>query len=269
MGVVDQHRNRPLGTDHFHPAGHRTGRSQPFCDPCLVYAQCTSDGRSHQGILHIEQSGQCQVDPVSPPGEPRGSDRQHHVGRLVPANDRRWDRAEAIQETPTPRVVGKHDSVTAALGKEQRRFRLEVLLHRSVMVEMIPAQVGECRDIEDDLVHSVLGQRMRRHLHCHGHPAVGYERCELALEIGRFGCRPGSFERADDPGRPPVGLQDRPHQMGHRGLAVRPGDSDGLQRPGRVAVEGSGHRCHRRSDAARCQHDLGHLEVDEVLAQQR
>ena len=67
----------------------------------------------------------------------------------------------------------------------------------------------------------------------------------------------------------PAWAEDRPHQLGHRGLAVGPGHPDHGHGPGRMAVEGGGHRGHGRPDPARVDPHLGHVEVEEPLAQER
>ncbi len=134
---------------------------------------------------------------------------------------------------------------------------------------MVPTQIGERADREDDAVHPVRVQGVRGDLHGHGlHPVV-YEPGQLSLEGGRLGGGPGSVERPDHARSPAVGLQDRPHQLGHRGLPVGAGDAHHGQRSGRVTVEGRRDRGHCRPDPAGRHPDLGDAELEEVLAEER
>ena len=69
-------------------------------------------------------------------------------------------------------------------------------------------------------------------------------------------------------GRASRWLEDRAHQMGDRGLPVGPGDPDHGHGPGGMAVEGGGHPGHGRPHRARRHPHLGHVEVEEPLAQE-
>ena len=59
---------------------------------------------------------------------------------------------------------------------EQRCLGLEVAPPWSVMVEVVPTQIGEGGHVEDDPVHPVLGKGVRRHLQASGAASVVHHR---------------------------------------------------------------------------------------------
>ena len=161
--------------------------------------------------------------------------------------------------------------------REQRALRLEVRLHRPVVVEVVVAQIGEDGHVEMDALHPGLDQRMAGHLHGHGvTTAVGELAIahlgQHALHLGRLRRGADAREGAHHVGRSAGGLEEVPEQLGHRGLAVRPGDADHQEVAGREPVEGGGQAGHDRADGARGDERLDHGSIeqlgDEVLAQQ-
>ena len=145
----------------------------------------------------------------------------------------------------------------------------EVLLHRAVVVEVVTAQIGEGRHVEDDGVDPVLGQGVGRDLHGHclsgprpgTRPAGAGGRGTRAWSAPRPRCRSPRWTARRGPGRPGPGgspwssrwcRSPRPcagRATGGRGTPTPP-------RPWPAARPG------RHSG-------LGHVEFEEVVAQQR
>ena len=177
----------------------RPGTTGAASSPATTWSSSTpSDGghgRRHQGVVHVEPSRQRQVDDASPPGEPRRPDREPDPGRLVAADGDAPVGVDALEQARAPRVVGEHHGVPAPLRGEQRGLGLEVGVHGPVVVEVVPAQVGEGGDLVLHGVHPVLGDGVGGHLHDDG-PAPRRPRTRPGTAGGRAppgscACRPG------------------------------------------------------------------------------
>ena len=59
-------------------------------------------------------------------------------------------RGQPLGQLATARIVDVHRRVTGALGDEQRGLGLEVGILVEVEVQVVPAEVGERRDREDE-----------------------------------------------------------------------------------------------------------------------
>ena len=138
-----------------------------------------------------------------------------------------------------------------------------------MVVEVLPAQVGEGGHVEDDAVHPVCVQRVGGDLDGGGPPALVAQVGQQALEDRGLGCGAGPVQRADDTGGQAGTLEDGPDHVGHGGLPVGAGDADHGEVPGRMAEEGRRHPGHGRPDGARGHPDLGDIEIEEVLAEER
>ena len=121
-----------------------------------------------------------------------------------------------------------------------------VVLHVGVEVEVVAAEVGEDRDVEDHAVDAAHHQRVAGHLHrAHVDAALDHQR-EQPVQVGRLrrGQR-GLHVLPEDagPDRPDDGARDARRQQpaleepGGRGLALRAGDADHPQLLGRAAVD--------------------------------
>ena len=161
-------------------------------------------------------------------------------------------------------------------GREQTALGGEVVLHRLVEVEMVLGQIGEDRRREMDRIGAVELEGVGRDLHGTRHVARGQHRRERLLEIDGFRRCPlhvvldaadHALDRAQEPGRPAGGLEQRPDQERRRGLAVRAGDSDGLEASRGVAVEPRRRRGHSRADAG--DPDLGDAQSQWALDHER
>ena len=71
---------------------------------------------------------------------------------------------DSVDEAPAPVGVDRDDAAARAVGLEQLELRLEVLLHRRVVVEVVVAEVREADDVEDETVDAVPRQRLGRDL---------------------------------------------------------------------------------------------------------
>ena len=88
-------------------------------------------------------------DPLPAPGELGMAGAQHNVGGVGVVDGDRRD-AGLLQEPRAPWVVGVDHAAQRVARREQHRLRLEVLLHRPVVVEVVVAEVREDRDVEVD-----------------------------------------------------------------------------------------------------------------------
>ena len=149
---------------------------------------------------------------------------------------------------------------------EELRLRCEVRLDRAVEVEVVDPEVRVDDDREGGSVDAMQVERMRGHLHRHGVEA-GVAHCsEPRRELGRLGRRAGAREGADDPAATAGMVHDLAQQRHDRGLPVRPGDPDHVQRVRRIAPHGRRDGPHR---GARIGHDhLRYREWHLVLDQQ-
>ncbi len=156
-----------------------------------------------------------------------------------------------------PCAVGIVDVDHRVCGREIREEQAlgpVVLLHRLVEIEMVLGEVGEDGRGEMDRIGAVERQRVGGDLH-HARLVAGVEHLgERALEIDRLRRRAQdlmlnapdhALHRPQQPGLAAGGLEQRTHQERRRGLAVGPGDADGLEARGRISVEASRDRRHR------------------------
>jgi hypothetical protein len=89
---------------------------------------------------------------------------QHNVGGIAMMHGDGGN-AGALQETSSPGIVRVDDAAQRMARSEEHCLRLEVLLHRAVVVEVVVTEVGEDRDVEMDALDPCLDQRVARHLH--------------------------------------------------------------------------------------------------------
>ena len=191
--------------------------------------------------------------------------------------DRERDRVrEAAREALAVRVVDV-DHRGAGLGlDEQPPLGREVVLHRRVEVQVVLGQVREDRDGEVDRVRAPQFQGMGGDLH-HARPIATIDHlAKRALQVDRLRSRANHFvllpadHRRDGPEQPGpavVGLEQCAGDERGCGLAVGARDADGLELRGRVAVEASRGRSHRRADAVHV--DLRNAEVQRALDDER
>ena len=162
-------------------------------------------------------------------------------------NDARRD-AAAREQPPTVLVVDVHQALPAAGRGEERGLGLEVVLLVGVEVEVVAAQVGEDRDVEDHAVDPPLHQRVAGDLHrARLDPALAHHR-EQPVQVGRLGrgerrldvlAVDAGADGADDGGAHPRTLEGVLGQPGGGGLALGAGDAEQAQRAGRVVVHGA------------------------------
>ena len=207
MGVVDQHRHRAARADQLHAAGDRRGPDSPAATRSSSTPRRA--GGRHQGVLDVEPAGQREfhprprqvnrVPPTASSTSVASSGRTAVVGKRAPGGRREFEQSLA------PGVVGGARHGGSGRG-EQGGLRLEIGLHRPVVVEVVTAEVGETATSntmastrcwvsawEDT---SIATARMPSDTI----PGQG------ALQIRRLGSRPRPTQRALPPrwaGRPP------------------------------------------------------------------
>ena len=80
------------------------------------------------------------------------------VGCFLGQCGHRRDRhGRLLSEAATPFVIHADDAVAGMLGGEQECLRLEVVLHVTVIVEVVVLQVRKRCNVEDDAVDAVQG----------------------------------------------------------------------------------------------------------------
>ena len=158
------------------------------------------------------------------------------VGRLAVDRERHRPGDLAGQAGAVGVVDVDHGDLRPPFG-EQQAFRLEVLLHRAVEVEMVLGEVGEDRHREVDRIGPVELERVGGHLDRAGDVASVEHLPEGSLEVDRLGG--GALDRAllatdhaldcpQQPGLASIRLQQRADQERRGGLAVGAGDADRL-----------------------------------------
>ena len=139
----------------------------------------TGGGGRREQVLDVEPADERRVDPGDGAGATvddgqRGPGAaEHDVGR-ADVGVRVVDRVGPDVEVETDRVVADAHAVRIvdvrggrgdARRIEERELRLEVVLHRTVVVEVLVAEVGEARGGEPHGVDPTEVERARRDLH--------------------------------------------------------------------------------------------------------
>ncbi len=200
------------------------------------------------------------------------------IGRVRPHVEP--GRARVLTDADAVGIVEVGRDRTNTIGLEQAALRGEVRLHRTVVVEVLVAQIGEAHGREPGGVDAAEVERARRDLHGDGlHPAVAHPREQQLELIGlrHVGAAPLlDLERdpvdehavvADEARVLPRGLRDRREQGRGRALPGGAGDPEAPHRARRVPVErGRGAPEHARhaGDAG-----LRDREREEALDEQR
>ena len=141
---------------------------------------------------------------------------------------------------------------------EQPPFRRGIPFHGDVVVEMVPRQVGENRNVELHRRHAILLQRVRTDFHRHRGVPFATQCSEPALHGYRIlGGQPGAGQARDvaPPDRAHIGrIQQRGALISDRCLAVRARDADAGQGGARIAEVTRGDL--PLSDSEIAQHDI-------------
>ena len=261
VGVVDDHRER---RDVTGCGARRRGRGDDLeatrdgCDAPhgprnllgleseLLQGQCRL--RRQQRVVDVDGAGQRRRDPLASPGELGVAGAQHDVGGVAMVHGDHGD-AGPIEEATAPGIIRMDDPAQRPARREQHGLRLEVVLHGVVIIQVIVTQVGEDGHVEVDALDPRLHERMARHLHgdrvAGAVPLLAVTHAgQEALDLGRLGCRTGARERAHHVRRPTRRAEEVTQDLGHRGLAIRPGDADHQEVPRRMVVERSGQTRH-------------------------
>ena len=164
------------------------------------------------------------------------------------------------------RIVGAQHRLLAPVGFEQSCLGVEVGRHVAVMVQVVPAQVGEDRHPEVDAVDPVLIEGVGRHLHRHRPAALGQKRPEEVLELGGFGRGPNPGESSDHAAVPPGPVEYGGKEVGGGRLAVGSGDPDHVE--GRRWVTGQDRRDRPHHPANVGHHQFGNSQPQPTLDQQ-
>ena len=142
----------------------------------------------------------------------------------------------ALEQAPAVLVVDVDQAADAPLGGEQRRLGLEVVLDVGVEVEVVAAQVGEDRDVEDDAVDATLHERVAGDLHGAGGDATLLHHREQRVQVRRLGRGQRRLDLLGVHPRADGADHCRPHPRALEGAL-------GETRGGRLAL-GAGHAEH-------------------------
>ncbi len=265
VGVVDQHREGLAPVDRLVAAGHRCQVRQPGRHRAGRHPELAGCGRRRQGVGDIDRAGQAQANRLA---LPREAGAQAVIGEVVGVGHGERSRRQAgcVEEAPAPGVIRVDDPERSPLRHEQRRLGREVLLDRSMEIEVVLAEVGEDDDGEVHAVHPVLDHGVGADLHGHRVEPLPGQLGQVGLKFG--GRRRGSHagKGPDHRGQPAGGLEDRAEEVGGGRLAVGSGHADDRHAPGRVAIQSGGHLGHAGADLVDLH--LGHCNVDEALDQE-
>ena len=289
MRVVDQHLEWLADVDALHATGHDHRRGETCNHRVARDSGGARGGGGRERVAHVVHTRQRQRhDRVGVRTNVVQTQRsaaclRHDVaGAQIRARRRDAERphveatlARHGGESPTVLVVEVDRGSRRPDRIEQRRLRREVRLERPVEVEVFVAHVGEARRRKGDAVDPTLRERVGRDFDGDRGDAaiahVGEQRLEVARlgrgEPGRQGRAPHPCpDRADHAGLLAERAGDRLEEIGDRRLAVRAGDSQASQRPGRVAVQASSQRAEHGADVADL--GLGHTQRERSLDQQ-
>ena len=183
--------------DPLEPAGHATALGHRPGDVGEVEPRRGAGREGGQRVGHVEVAGQraAGLDPYAArAGDHEGGPGRRHLDVLGPpvgvaARGREGlERdAAALEQASAVLVVGVHETADAPLGGEQRRLGLEVVLDVGVEVEVVAAQVGEDRHVEDDAVDATLHERVAGDLHGAGGDATLLHHREQRVQVRRLG----------------------------------------------------------------------------------
>lgn len=176
------------------------------------------------------------------------------VGVGVPLGGEGGDGHARLGDEPAAVLVVEVDHAEpAALGREQPRLGLEVVLHAGVELHVLRAEVVEDGDVEDTAVDPAEHQRVAGNLHRDGVDAALAHDGEERLEIGGLGggalgldafVADAHLDGADEPGVVSGAAQAALHEIRRGGLARGAGDSDLEQVGAGVAVDLGGQFTH-------------------------
>ena len=181
VGVVDEHRERLAGVDALEPPGHDQRVAETGDDRVEPEPGGPGGGRRGERVGEVERTRPAggrrraetatggrrswPVSPVAPNTTSVGADVGRSASSTAYVHTSMPSRGARVASS-TPRASS---TLTAAgrraRAREQRRLRLEVLVERAVVVEVLVAQVREAHGRELHAVDAVLVQRVRRHLH--------------------------------------------------------------------------------------------------------
>ena len=212
--VVDD-RERPVGEPvAFHAPGRRGAGAERGERVVHVELPGEQHAERDREVLGIESADQPRAQA---PGAEVAADFELEaaLGRVDPADvdesprDRRLaahgDRREFDAgpkrggEARADRVAHVDHRVLETGQPEQALLGLGVALHRPVVIEVVAAQVAECRDPHPHAVDPALVERVRRHFHRDVRRARVGERAQLAMQRDdiRRGQRPALHRRRE------------------------------------------------------------------------
>ncbi len=152
-------------------------------------------------------------------------------------------------QLPTEFVIEVDDPALQVIPGKQLGLGFTVGLHGAVIIQVIPGQVGQHRDIERQRGHTALVQTMGRDFHRNGLGTSLFQVRQGRLHGNRV--RRGvqsAFQRAmeavaqgpDNAAMLAEQVEGLGHQLGHAGLAVGAGHAHQVQVTARVAIKTPG-----------------------------
>ena len=243
VGVVDDHRERGPGGHHLHPPGHRRGRPAPRPPRPRPTPSVVATAAASQGVVHVERPRQAPARPVGPAtGTTSARPVVTDLGRLGPAH-RHHGRPGRPLGRGSRRPQGSSTLTTAAPGPGRGRTAAALAAKYASMVPWW-SRWSRLR-----LVKAATSKTMpstRCWASAWDDTSMATARRPGVPELGQQASGgPGPRAWSASPSRVPITrwpapVRSRigPDQVGHRGLAVGPGDPDHGQVRARVPVEG-------------------------------
>src|SRR5215467_634799 len=238
MGIVHNHTERLADADVFESSRNLAQLFNAASDGSSRYAQSDSYpdrranikevGLTHQGRAHLELADwrfEHSIGGFPPKLVAYRTDVRSNLHSI--ANDSRWiDRAQILITC----IVGvQHHDARPRSGQALEKFSLctKIRFHVSVKIQMIPAEISECRNIEVKSCDPFHFDCMRRNFHdCVKATGINHL-SEQLLQIRCFRCGPFGhemeswttvFNGSENRRRFACSVQDRVHNVSCRCL---------------------------------------------------
>ena len=278
--VVDDECERLPLVDGFESTGHAGDGANALRYLVVVDVEEQRGSDDAEDVLDVEPTPERRLD-LDAGRAKAAAVRAHlqiigaHLGafREAERDHGRPRRLDELDREPAPVLVADVDGGgRRSSSGEESSFRLVVLLHRPVQVEVILREVREDEHVEAHAIESPQGGPVGRGLDGHARVARIEHLAEETLKIDRLGRRVwrgpmGSaddpLDRADEARRATGRLEDGAEQKRTGRLAVRARDACDLERARRLVEEVVGGDRHRRASVV--DEQLRNVDLERLL----
>ena len=250
VGIINKNGGLPRRTDLLQATRDMGQGRDPVADGPSGDAEFMSCSGGGQDIGEVELpderggNGESLPPSLSSASTPPSRQLKRGGGDVAGRVDavRKAAEPDLAEDAPAPGIVDIDDHLPGAafrtggehLGKEAP-LRLEVVLHRLVVIEVVLGKVGEDPQVECAVVDPLEVDGVRRNLHRHMRdPEIGHlpddplqlERFRGRIRRGKCLAPVAVVYRTQDADGMAGGPEDRFDQVGDGGLAVGPDDGD-------------------------------------------